>query len=618
MFYIRSIPLDFHHPASVTIDSNRISERRTISAQTVTMTVKNTTPRPRWHPSPTYHLKAPRGWINDPCAPGYDASTGTYHLSYQWNPKSCDWGDITWGHLTSRDGLTWKQNTQNPILEPSESYDKEGIFTGCLHPTGLQGEEGQLTVIYSSITHLPIHWTLPYTRNCAGLSVATSNDGGKTWQKSEQNPILDGEPEGVTVTGFRDPFLAEWPAMDEMRGEVSMYGFVSGGIVDGGPTVFLYAISPTDLTQWTYLGPLVDLPSGYSPSGKWGGDFGVNWECVNFMTLHNDSEECPFMLMGTEGGLKPGAKEGAEHWSLWMAGSLEQTKEGPRLKPEFDGILDHGCLYAPNSYEHPITKNRIVWGWLKEDDLTLSRRENKGWTGYFSLPRELFLYSVDNVTRSLTSPLQDLGFIKATNNGRGSSTIQTLGIRPLPNLEGLRREKPAYWNSIDSTFGLGGLTNSHSGCWELEATIKVSPKDKSAGFWIRHNKDLTQGTAICFSPGSETITIDKSKSNNETDIEKAPASGPFTLFYSDRNGSEELEKLHLRIFCDGDVLEVFANDRFALSTMVYADSKDCTGISWFVESEGPSESVFESVKLWENMREVLEVDEPVVYERSQL
>ncbi|KAK6715082.1 hypothetical protein SNK04_006009 [Fusarium graminearum] len=582
------------------------------------MTVKNTTPRPRFHPSPTYHLKAPRGWINDPCAPGYDASTGTYHLSYQWNPKSCDWGDITWGHLTSRDGLTWKQNTQNPVLEPSESYDKEGIFTGCFHPTGLQGEEGQLTVIYSSITHLPIHWTLPYTRNCAGLSVATSNDGGKTWQKSEQNPILDGEPEGVTVTGFRDPFLAEWPAMDEMRGEVSMYGFVSGGIVDGGPTVFLYAISPTDLTQWTYLGPLVDLPTGYSPSGKWGGDFGVNWECVNFMTLHNDSEECPFMLMGTEGGVKPGAKEGAEQWSLWMGGSLEQTKEGPRLKPEFDGILDHGCLYAPNSYEHPITKNRIVWGWLKEDDLTLARRENKGWTGYFSLPRELFLYSADNVTRSLTSPLSDLGFIKATDNGRGSSTIQTLGIRPLPNLEGLRREKPAYWKSINSTTGLGGLVSAHSGCWELEATIKVSPNDKSAGIWIRHNKDLTQGTAIYFSPESEAITIDKSKSNNEADIEKAPASGPFTLFYSDRNGSEELEKLHLHIFCDGDVLEVFANDRFALSTMVYADTKDCTGISWFVEGEGASESVFESVKLWENMREVLEVDEPVVYERSQL
>ncbi|KAI1064503.1 hypothetical protein LB506_007787 [Fusarium annulatum] len=583
-----------------------------------TMTVKNTTPRPRWHPSPTYHLKAPRGWINDPCAPGYDPSTGTYHLSYQWNPKSCDWGDITWGHYTSRDGLTWKQNTQNPVLEPSEPYDDKGIFTGCLHPTGLQGEEGQLTVIYSSITNLPIHWTLPYTRNCAGLSVATSTDGGKTWQKSEQNPILEGEPDDLTVTGFRDPFLAEWPALDEMRGEASLYGFVSGGIVDGGPTVFLYAISPTDLTQWTYLGPLIDLPTGYSPSSQWGGDFGVNWECVNFMTLHNESEERPFLLMGTEGGVKPGAKEGSDQWSLWMAGSLEQTEKGPRIKPEYSGILDHGCLYAPNSYEHPITKNRIVWGWLKEDELTLARRESKGWTGYFSIPRELFLFTVENVTRTLTSSLADVGCIKATENGRGSNTVQTLGIRPLPDLQGLRRDKPGYWNNIDTGANHGKLVDTCTGSWELEATIKVSPNDQGLGFWIRHNEDLSEGTAIHFSPQSEKITVDRSKSNHEADIEKNTVSGPFTLFYSDRNGSEELEKLHLRIFCDGDVLEVFANDRFALSTMIYADTRDCTGLSWFVEGQGASEIVFESVKLWENMKEVVEVDEPVVYERSQL
>ncbi|KAG7002959.1 Levanase [Fusarium oxysporum f. sp. conglutinans] len=422
----------------------------------------------------------------------------------------------------------------------------------------------------------------------------------------------------IALDWFRDPYLAEWPALDEMRGEASLYGFVSGGVVDGGPTVFLYAISPTDLTQWTYLGPLIDLPTGFSPSGRWGGDFGVNWECVNFMTLHNESEERPFLLMGTEGGVKPGAKEGRDQWSLWMAGSLEQTEQGPRIKPEYSGILDHGCLYAPNSYEHPITKNRIVWGWLKEDELTLARRESKGWTGYFSIPRELFLYTVENVTRTLSSSLAEVGCIKATENGRGSKTVQTLGIRPLPDLQGLRRDKPGYWKNIDSDANLGKLADTNTGSWELEATIKVSPNDQGLGFWIRHNEDLSQGTAIHFSPQSEKITVDRSKSNHEADIEKDAVSGPFTLFYSDRNGSEELEKFHLRIFCDGDVLEVFANDRFALSTMVYADTGDCTGLSWFVEGPGASETVFESVKLWENMKEVVEVDEPVIYERSQL
>lgn len=39
--------------------------------------------RSQWHPEPSFHLKPPQGWMNDPCAPGFDVATGTYNLSYQ-------------------------------------------------------------------------------------------------------------------------------------------------------------------------------------------------------------------------------------------------------------------------------------------------------------------------------------------------------------------------------------------------------------------------------------------------------------------------------------------------------------------------------------------------------
>lgn len=32
---------------------------------------------------PAYHFTPPYGWMNDPCAPGYDPETKTYHLFYQ-------------------------------------------------------------------------------------------------------------------------------------------------------------------------------------------------------------------------------------------------------------------------------------------------------------------------------------------------------------------------------------------------------------------------------------------------------------------------------------------------------------------------------------------------------
>ena len=45
--------------------------------------------------------------MNDPCAPGYDASTGLFHLMYQWNPHSHLWDNISWGAATSSDLVTW-------------------------------------------------------------------------------------------------------------------------------------------------------------------------------------------------------------------------------------------------------------------------------------------------------------------------------------------------------------------------------------------------------------------------------------------------------------------------------------------------------------------------------
>ena len=74
---------------------------------------------------PEYHVVAQRGCelfshlsfpdcnvgMNDPCAPGYDASTGLFHLMYQWNPYSHLWDNISWGAATSSDLVSWTYNS---------------------------------------------------------------------------------------------------------------------------------------------------------------------------------------------------------------------------------------------------------------------------------------------------------------------------------------------------------------------------------------------------------------------------------------------------------------------------------------------------------------------------
>ncbi|KAF2993747.1 hypothetical protein E8E13_000948 [Curvularia kusanoi] len=551
---------------------------------------------PLWHPLPRFHLKAPYGWLNDPCGPGYDALSGTFHLFYQWNPKSCDWGDITWGHFTSKDGLRWTHNGSDPVFKPDMPYDKDGVFTGCLYPTGPGGEPDRLTIIYSSICYLPIHWSKPYKRNCAGLSAAVSEDGGHTWHKVESNPILAGEPEGLVMTGFRDPYLAEWPAMDNARGveKKSLYGVVSGGVRDKGPAVFLYAAQPDNILSWEYLGPLIDFSIRESPSGRWGGDYGVNWECANFMTLADGDVECQFMTLGSEGGLAKGKsiEDQDPHvgWCMWMAGTIAKEENGAKFIHDFSGILDHGCFYAPSSYSHQGT--RVVWGWLKEEDLTLAERESKGWTGYLSLPRELFLLRIPHVVGALKSPLEDIKSFKAVKTpGESAFTMQTLGIRPLSQLTTLRHSAPREWTNIRSAKGTNTEHLANAINWELEAIIDIGADYARIGFHVQHNKDMSQKTSIFFDPATEEIIVDRTCSNTSPDVRKDIIRGPFTLFTLQGPGeAERVEKLRLRIFGDGDVIEIFANDRFALSTMVYSHPSECTGVSCYFEGSDTGSS----------------------------
>jgi hypothetical protein len=74
---------------------------------------------------------------------------------------------------------------------------------------------------------------------------------------------------------------------------------------------------------------------------------------------------------------------------------------------------------------------------------------------------------------------------------------------------------------------------------------------------------------------------------------------------------EIAEKLQPHIFRDGSVLEVFANDRFALSTMVYIDVEKEASLSAFVESTvgagaGASAAIFEDARVWEMCDSIIE------------
>lgn len=527
---------------------------------------------------------------------------------------------MSWGHITSRDLLTWTRTGNQPSLRPDQKYDNQGVFTGCLIPP-MDSSSGPLTIFYSSVQKLPFHWsTPPYPRNAAGLSMATSSDGGHTWQKSVHNPILPGEPSALGVTGFRDPYVSAWPQLDQLRGEQgNLYGLVSGGVEELGPTSFLYALTPENPDEWRYLGPLVDLPARYQAAPKWSGNFGLNWECVNFMTLTSQSTSKDFLIIGAEGDVE--REHIRDHklpldlpartvrGQLFMSGELQkQTDSGIRFLHKSSGYLDHGSYYAANSFVDSPSGRRIVYGWIPEEDCMPDHAHRKGWNGALSIPREAFLLSIKGVQRAIHSPLNEISSVEVTKDEDGSTTLYTLGIRPLSEIEQTYRTSLGAYTG--ERFSLPSASSprkpfcrTKSPTWALEATISVSTGCEAAGFYIRHNEDLSVVVPITFSPRQEEIVVDRTASTSQTNVNKCPEKGSFTLFETihGQSGIGTWEKLHLRIFSDGDVLEIFANDRFALATMAYTGDYDVNnGITAYATgAEGCA--VFENLRVYDGL-----------------
>ncbi|KAJ0420797.1 glycosyl hydrolase [Aspergillus carlsbadensis] len=618
---------------------------------------RNTTDAPaftRWRPS--FHLIAPRNWLNDPCGPGYDPSTKKYHVAYQWNPKGNDWGDIAWGCATSSDLVSWEVDAE-PCLVPAAPYDDKGIFTGCFQPMNLRGEkDGTLVYFYTSVNKLPIHYTLPYTPGCETLSVALSSDQGRTWERYAENPIIDGPP-FTTVTAWRDPFVFEWPSAPERvrrllgqghENDDVLYALISGGIRDMTPTTFLYAIHRNALDKWVYLGDLLDLVLNFVPS-RWSGDFGVNWEVTNLVTLTDDEGVSrDFLIMGTEGCMPhttfppprassqraydnqaPARDRRIQRSQLWMCiKESTRSSSAPPMQYAYGGVFDNGLFYAANSFWDPVAEQQTVFGWITEEDLPDDVRAEQGWSSLISLPRVPKLQTIKRVKRArTTAKLSDITSIEAVLDDSGTYTVHTLGVALDKRVEKLR-EGAKETKVKDVVLGSGSKTLDDASIplgttkWEVDAEIAVGKDCKRVGLVINHDADRNQKTVLFWDPLSETFQVDRPDLTNtpfeSRNINHAPEITPHTLFttanaapepknesmiaklfgfFSKASEPETEEPLRIRATFDASVLEIFVNERTALTTRVYqAGEKDCgkpacVGLHFFAEDvDGASDT----------------------------
>lgn len=381
---------------------------------------------------PRFHLLPARNWMNDPNGPIF--FNGKYHMFFQYNPLAAVWGDMSWYHAVSPDMLHW---THLPLaMTPTPgSPDSFGCFSGSAIQvgtrvyqvyTGTRLASNELATIRDGTNNIQESQCLAYSDDASLVH----------WTKLPQ-PIVPMPPEGINITGFRDP--SAW------KQDGWYYMTVASGEAEVGGCVLLYRTrNLEDPKSWEYLHKLV--------SGEWNGrktanpcDDGEMWECPDFFALDGGH----VLIYSTLGKV------------LWQSGKMDRATM--KFTPAKTGELDLGAYYAPKT-QLDAHGRRILWGWIQE------RRSDKemkaaGWSGMMSLPRVLSL-DVDGTLRIKALP-----------------ETASLRARPLPQ----RKSPDGVSRTLPQASGEVICTGTKAAAFDYEMTLgeaqlikaSYSPEDHS-------------------------------------------------------------------------------------------------------------------------------------------
>ncbi|KAK1762605.1 Arabinanase/levansucrase/invertase [Phialemonium atrogriseum] len=484
---------------------------------------------------PTGHFIAPHSWSNDPCGAVYVPETKEYLVCYQWNPGTSDGGNCAWGMARSKDLVIWEDCA--PAIRNGPSYDSLGVFSGSIVSRLIDGER-VLFLFYTSVSALPIHWSKPYIWGCESQSVAVSTDFGRSWHRSHDNPLLSMPPKGEATTGWRDPFVSQWSSLSTLLGvgQETSYMMIASGERGRGPQLHLY--KSHDLCNWDYLSVLLDVKRGSKISKNSRLRFGNNFECASFFS----AGQMNYILLGVEED--EDSLRHNYHYTLWLSGTLRLEDGKPRFDISGHGLADHGISYAPHIFRD--SKDRLIQlGWADE----AAKKhvvKGQGWAGCLAHPRELFEVSKPIVPgTAMDAPEWTLH--------KSSGRMTTLGIRPAPQVAHLRRQSSL--SSLKAFVGIRATT-----C-EVEATFFNLSGTEKFVFNVFESPGSVEVTKLVFDLGNGRITVDRSQSSLSKLGADTPDSGCFRLLPG--------EDLSVKFFLDVSLVEIYANDRFALTSRVY-------------------------------------------------
>ena len=313
--------------------------------------------RPLYHHTPAY------GWMNDPNGMFY--KDGVYHLYFQHNPYGSTWGNMTWGHSTSRDLVNWEFQG-DPLLPDAWGT----IFSGsCVVDYENTAGFGRGAVIAFYTSAKSTAWG-----DSQSQSLAYSLDNGKTFTKYVGNPILTSQERD-----FRDPKVF-WYAPDKHWVMILAVGQE------------MQIFSSKNLKEW----------KKESSFGAKQGAHGGVWECPDLVQLPVEgSKEKKWVLICN---LNPGGPFGgsAAQYFVGTFDGKKFTNESPTQTKWLDWGKDN---YATVTWGNAPDGRCIALGWMSNWQYQAVLPTSQ-YRGSNTLARDLTLYKEngDYFLKSAPSP----------------------------------------------------------------------------------------------------------------------------------------------------------------------------------------------------------------------
>ena len=467
---------------------------------------------------PQFHYSPRTNWMNDPNGLVYH--NGVYHLFYQYNPFGNRWGYMSWGHATSNNLVHWSHKA---VAIPYGKEQEEGIFSGSAvvdhqNSSGF-GNDGNppIVAIYTS------HYTLDEGSTDQAQSLAYSLDGGETFTKYEENPVLEFDD-----PNFRDPNVSWNEEMEKWLMVVAL---------PAQHKVQFY--SSDNLKDWEFL-------SDFGPAGATGGI----WECPDFFRLPvNGDENNQKWVLHVD--MNPGSIAGGSGSQYfvgeWNGTSFIPDEDFMETAPHW---VDYGTdFYAAISWNNiPEEDGRQLWvGWMNNWDYA-NEIPTDPWRSAMSIPRSIHLVSYNDSYQLVQRPIEDL--------------------RQL-------RDDPVLLESLEINNETVDLSQRNISGKAFEMIVEIDPGEaETVGINVRESE--IQQTVIGYDREKQRVFVDRTNSGKSD----------FYEGFEQRNDApaELIDgQIRLHVFVDWSSVEVFVNNGSRVITNRIFPEPGSIGVSAFAE-----------------------------------